>query len=461
MPEVFEKPIVSLKPKPDTESRSIDQPRYRFRENPDAALCHIALARKPPKPFVFKGFGDFSTVRIYRLVPVPAPLQCAPRKPAPVAHPRILPNASKRTVTLSTETDVNKFLISIEIPEVGQKLGDVGRIKSLEVSAARISAEIELGFPGERAFEAYSAHIAAELQAAAGIDDIDIKLSTGIVAHGVQRNLKPLKNVRNVIAVASGKGGVGKSTVAANLALSLVADGASVGMLDADIYGPSQPHMLGIAGAQPVSPDGKIMAPLEAHGLQVMSIGFLVDPDQPMVWRGPMVTSALSQLLHQTEWRDLDYLIVDMPPGTGDIQLTLSQQVPVSGAVIVTTPQDIAAIDARKGLTMFRKVSIPVLGVIENMSTHVCSDCGFEESIFGTGAGERMAEDFDIGLLGTLPLEAKIRERTDAGNPTVVSDPDTPAADAYRAAARRMTATLSLQGKDYSSKFPKIVVEDS
>ena len=364
-------------------------------------------------------------------------------------------------MTLSTETDVSKFLISINLPEVGQKLGDVGRIRNLEVSEARISAQIELGFPAERAFDALSAHIAAALRDAVGVDDIDIQLSTAIVAHGVQRNLKPLANVRNVIAVASGKGGVGKSTVAANLALALVADGASVGMLDADIYGPSQPHMLGIAGEQPVSQDGKSMAPLVAHELQVMSIGFLVDPDQPMVWRGPMVTSALSQLLHQTEWRDLDYLIVDMPPGTGDIQLTLSQQVPVSGAVIVTTPQDIAAIDARKGLAMFRKVSIPVLGVIENMSTHVCSSCGFEESIFGEGGGERMAEDFDIELIGQLPLDAKIREQTDLGNPTVKSDPDTAAAHAYRVAARRMTAKLSVQGKDYSAKFPKIVVEES
>jgi len=364
-------------------------------------------------------------------------------------------------VTLSTETDVNKFLISIELPEVHQKLGDVGRISGLETSETRISAQIELGFPAECAFENISAHIGTAVREKTGVDDVDIQLSTSIVAHGVQRNLKPLENVRNVIAVASGKGGVGKSTVAVNLALSLVADGASVGMLDADIYGPSQPHMLGIAGAQPVSQDGKSMAPLEAHGLQVMSIGFLVDPDQPMVWRGPMVTSALSQLLHQTEWRDLDYMIVDMPPGTGDIQLTLSQQVPVSGAVIVTTPQDIAAIDARKGLTMFRKVSIPVLGVIENMSTHVCSSCGFEESIFGAGGGDRMAEDFDIAVLGQLPLEAKIREQTDAGNPTVVSDPDSAAADAYRAAARRMTARLAVQGRDYSSKFPKIVVEES
>jgi ATP-binding protein involved in chromosome partitioning len=277
----------------------------------------------------------------------------------------------------------------------------------------------------------------------------------------VQRNLKPLAAIRNVIAVASGKGGVGKSTVAVNLALALAADGARVGILDADIYGPSQPHMLGLVGEQPISNDGKTMQPLESCGLQVMSIGFLVNPDQPMVWRGPMVTSALNQLLHQTEWRDLDYLIVDMPPGTGDIQLTLSQQVPVSGAVIVTTPQDIAAIDARKGLAMFRKVSIPVLGVIENMSTHVCSACGHEEDIFGSGAAERMAVDFKVKVLGSLPLDARIREQTDSGRPTVVADPDSAAADAYRSASRKMAAELASQDRDYAAKFPRIVVEDS
>ena len=374
---------------------------------------------------------------------------------------RILPNASERTVTPSAESEVNKFLISIELPELGQRLGDVGRIRELEASDTRISAQIELGFPLQRAFATVSEHIAAAVSSATGVEDVAITLSTGIVAHGVQRNLKPFENVRNLIAVASGKGGVGKSTVAVNLALALSADGANVGILDADIYGPSQPHMLGLVGEQPVSQDGETMAPLEAHGLQVMSIGFLVDPDQPMVWRGPMVTSALNQLLRQTQWRDLDYLIVDMPPGTGDIQLTLSQQVPVSGAVIVTTPQDIAAIDARKGLTMFRKVSIPVLGVIENMSTHVCSSCGHEDAIFGEGAGERMAEDFDVALLGRLPLDASIRAQTDAGCPTVASDPDASTSDAYRLAARRMAAALAKQGKDYSSKFPKFVVEDS
>ena len=348
---------------------------------------------------------------------------------------------------LSTETDVKKLLNSLELPEVHQTLGDVGQIKGLEVSAAQISAQIELDFPAARAFAEYSAHIATALRSATGIDDVTVDLSTAIDSHGVQRNLKPLDNIRNVIAVASGKGGVGKSTVAVNLALALVADGAKVGLLDADIYGPSQPHMVGLVGEQPQSEDGKSMEPLEALGLQVMSIGFLVEQDQPMVWRGPMVTSALNQLLQQTLWRNLDYLVVDMPPGTG--------------ALIVTTPQDIAAIDARKGLAMFRKVSIPILGVIENMSTHVCSSCGHEESIFGEGGAARMAEDFDVAVLGQIPLDGKIREQTDAGHPTVVSDPDSPTADAFRAAARRMTARLAVRGKDYSRMFPKIVVEQS
>jgi ATP-binding protein involved in chromosome partitioning len=232
-----------------------------------------------------------------------------------------------------------------------------------------------------------------------------------------------------------------------------------VGLLDADIYGPSQPHMVGLAGERPTSGDGQTMEPIDALGLQVMSIGFLIDPDEPMVWRGPMVTSALNQLLNQTRWRDLDYLIVDMPPGTGDIQLTLSQQVPVSGAVIVTTPQDIAAIDARKGLAMFRKVSIPVLGVIENMSTHICSNCGHEDAIFGAGGADAISRDFKVDMLGQLPLDARIREQADSGHPTVASDPDSAAADAYRTTARRMAARLALQGRDYSSKFPKIVVE--
>jgi len=362
-------------------------------------------------------------------------------------------------VTLSTESDVKNLLNSIELPETGKKIADVGRILECRQTQQGLDAHIELGFPAAGAHDAYRQAIRAALAADGAQQVADIRFSTRIVAHGVQRNLQPLQQVRNVIAVASGKGGVGKSTVAVNLALALHADGASVGLLDADIYGPSQPQMLGLAGQQPTSIDGKTMQPLQAYGLQTMSIGFLVDPDQPMVWRGPMVTSALNQLLQQTTWHDLDYLIVDMPPGTGDIQLTLSQQVPVSGAVIVTTPQDIALLDARKGLAMFRKVSVPVLGVVENMSTHVCSACGHTEAIFGTGGGERMAADFKVELLGALPLDARIRQQTDSGRPTVVADPDSAAAQEYFRAARRMSAILATQGKDYSSKFPKIVVE--
>ena len=364
-------------------------------------------------------------------------------------------------MTPSTETEVDKLLKSIELAVLGAAVGDVASVRGLAASDSRIRAEVQFGLPVAGLRDEISAELADRVRTATGVDDVEVAVSTRIVAHGVQRNLKPLESVRNVIAVASGKGGVGKSTVAVNLALALAGDGARTGLLDADIYGPSQPSMLGLAGRKPVSHDGKTMQPLEAYGLQVMSIGFLIDPDQPMVWRGPMVTSALNQLLHQTEWDDLDYMIVDMPPGTGDIQLTLSQQVPVSGAVIVTTPQDIAAIDARKGLAMFRKVAIPVLGVIENMSTYTCSRCGHEEAIFGAGGAATMARDFDVEVLGTLPLDGRIREQTDSGSPTVVADPGSAAARAYVAAARRTAAVLATKGKDYAAKFPKIVVEDS
>ena len=364
-------------------------------------------------------------------------------------------------MTPSTESDVKKFLNSIELPEIGRTLADVARVLDVSASESRVQAQIELGFPAQTRLGEFRDHIVAAVRAETGCTEVDIDFTTNIVAHGVQRNLKPLENIRNVIAIASGKGGVGKSTVAVNLALALSAEGANVGLLDADIYGPSQPQMVGLAGTQPQSEDGKTMRPLQAHGLQVMSIGFLIDADTPMIWRGPMVTSALQQLLHQTTWEDLDYLIVDMPPGTGDIQLTLSQQVPVSGAVIVTTPQNIATLDARKGLAMFRKVSIPVLGVIENMSTHVCSACGHEEPIFGAGGGEEIAADFDVELLEQLPLDARIRQQTDIGQPTVLVDPDSTAGVAYRRAALNMAAAQAAQGRDYAAKFPKIVVEDS
>jgi len=273
--------------------------------------------------------------------------------------------------------------------------------------------------------------------------------------------MQALPNVKNIIAIASGKGGVGKSTLAANLALALQAQGARVGLLDADIYGPSQPTMMGSASLKPDSPDGKSVQPLVVHGLQTMSIGYLVEAsDQPMVWRGPMVTSALMQLLTQTLWDKLDFLLIDLPPGTGDIQLTLSQKIPVNGAVIVTTPQDIACIDARKGLQMFNKVKVPVLGIVENMSTHICTHCGHADAIFGVGGGESMAKEYNVRLLGQIPLAAEIRAHTDAGKPTVAADPDGPLARAYLDVATAMKEQLALQPKNYASKFPKIVIEN-
>ncbi len=326
-----------------------------------------------------------------------------------------------------------------------------------EISDSGTEIELQLGFPAQGIQAQLEDRIREQIPAG----NIDVRVESKITAHGVQRNLKPLANVKNIIAIASGKGGVGKSTTAANIALALAADGASVGVLDADIYGPSQPLMLGLAGQRPTSTDGQSMQPLLAHGVQVMSIGFLIDHDQPMVWRGPMVTTALNQLLNQTQWDDIDYLIVDMPPGTGDIQLTLSQQVPVSGAVIVTTPQDIALLDARKGLQMFRKVAVPILGIIENMSSHICTECGHEEPTFGSGGGRQMAADFDVELLGQLPLDVRIREQADSGEPSVIAEPDGPHAQAYRQTARRMAALLAMQDKDYSHRFPKIVVEES
>ncbi len=377
-----------------------------------------------------------------------------------LADREMVPNEYLQSVTLSAESDLKAALEATPLPEIDCCLGDVGRVRAITLGRGEARVEIELGLPLAGLAGAIEEQLAAVVRDSSGGLRARLEMRTAIVAHGVQPGLKPLAGVSNIIAVASGKGGVGKSTTAANLALALAADGAAVGVLDADIYGPSQPLMLGVADERPVSEDGKTLRPLAAHGLQVMSIGFLVDADQPMVWRGPMVTSALNQLLTQTRWENLDYLVVDMPPGTGDIQLTLSQRVPVSGAVIVTTPQDLALADARKGLQMFRKVSVPVLGIVENMSTHVCSNCGFEEPLFGSGGGRRMAEDYDVPLLGQLPLAIEIREQTDGGRPTVVADPDGAAAVAYRRTARRMAARLAMQARDYSSRFPKIVVED-
>jgi ATP-binding protein involved in chromosome partitioning len=322
-----------------------------------------------------------------------------------------------------------------------------------------VSLDVELGFPVGDYTQELTQKLRELIKAVPGVSDARVRISSNVLSHAVQRNLTPLPGVKNIVAVASGKGGVGKSTVAVNLALALAGDGARVGMLDADIYGPSQPRMLGLSG-RPNSRDGKHIEPMVAYGVQCMSIGFLVDTETPMVWRGPMVTQALVQLIGDTLWKDLDYLIVDMPPGTGDIALTLSQKVPVSGAVIVTTPQEIALLDARKGLKMFQKVEVNVLGVVENMSTHVCSHCGLEEHIFGEGGGERLAQQYAVPFLGSLPLDLGIREQTDAGRPTVVAEPSGTIAQRYRDIARRTAARLALSGKDYAGAFPKIVVED-
>ena len=358
-----------------------------------------------------------------------------------------------------TAEDVKARLSAVIDPNTQKDFVTSRSIKNIKVEGADISLDVELGYPARSQIEAIRKDVTAALQLIPGAGAISANVYSKIISHTVQRGVKLMPNVKNIIAVASGKGGVGKSTTAVNLALALAAEGASVGVLDADIYGPSQPMMLGITG-RPESKDGKTMEPLENHGVQVSSIGFMIDPDEPMVWRGPMVVQALTQLLEQTNWRDLDYLIVDMPPGTGDIQLTLSQKVPVTGAVIVTTPQDIALLDARKGLKMFEKVGIPILGVVENMSTHICSNCGHAEAIFGHGGGEKMCADFGVDFLGALPLTMAIREQTDSGRPTVVAEPDGPVALVYKEIARKVAVKVAEKAKDMTSKFPSIVIKN-
>jgi ATP-binding protein involved in chromosome partitioning len=360
-----------------------------------------------------------------------------------------------------TEAQVQEVLKSSIDPTTGKDYVAGKAVKSVKVSGNDVQVEIVLGYPAGGVLEAVRSQIGAALRGIPGVGNVNVSTGFKIASHAVQGGVKLIPGVRNIVAVASGKGGVGKSTVAVNLALALAAEGAKAGILDADIYGPSQPLMLGLQGERPRSPDNKTLEPMEAHGLQAMSIGFLIDMDQPMVWRGPMVTQALEQLLRDTNWRDLDFLVVDMPPGTGDIQLTLAQKVPVTGAVIVTTPQDIALLDARKGLKMFEKVNIPILGVVENMAMHVCSNCGHEEHIFGTGGGERMARDYGVTLLGSLPLDIRIREQADSGNPTVVSDPDSRAAQIYREIARKVGVKTAEKAQDYSAAFPKIVIQNT
>ncbi len=357
-------------------------------------------------------------------------------------------------------TQIEEAIKGYTDPYLEKDLVSAKAVKDIKVDGDKAVVDVVLGFPAE----GYKAELADKLKekitAVEGINDATVNVSHKIEAHSTQKGVEPIKGVKNIIAVASGKGGVGKSTTSVNLALALAAEGATVGILDADIYGPSQPRMLGIS-QQPESKDGKTLEPLENHGIQSMSIGYLIDEETPMIWRGPMVTQALEQLLNDTNWRDVDYLVIDLPPGTGDTQLTLAQKVPVTGAVIVTTPQDIALLDARKGLKMFEKVEVPVLGIIENMSIHICSNCGHEEHIFGAGGGERMAEENDVDLLGALPLDKSIRETTDGGKPSVVSDPDGRIAQIYRDIARRVAAKLSLKTKDYSASFPKIVIQNN
>lgn len=358
-------------------------------------------------------------------------------------------------MSLSAER-VNEVLATVIDPNTGKDLVSSRSARNVKVDGSRVSLDVELGYPAASQVELVRGLVIDALQRA-GAGNVSANVTMKIVAHTVQRGLKVLPNVKNIIAVSSGKGGVGKSTVAVNLALALAAEGAQVGVLDADIYGPSQPMMLGING-KPESADGKTMEPLTNHGVQAMSIGFLIDTDQPMVWRGPMVTQALQQLLGQTNWKDVDYLVIDMPPGTGDIQLTLAQQVPVTGAIIVTTPQDIALIDAKKGLKMFEKVNVPILGLVENMATHVCSNCGHVEHIFGSGGADAMGREYDVEVLGSLPLDIRIREQTDAGRPTVVAEPDSEIASTYRAIARKVAVKIAEKAKDMSLKMPTIKV---
>ncbi|MEI7464973.1 MAG: iron-sulfur cluster carrier protein ApbC [Burkholderiales bacterium] len=357
----------------------------------------------------------------------------------------------------ATEPALLEALTSVVDPNTGRDFVSTKQLKNLRIDGGDVAFDVELGYPAKSQFPALRTALIAAAQTVAGVQNISVNLGIKIVAHAVQRGVQLLPNVKNIVAVASGKGGVGKSTTAVNLALALAAEGARVGILDADIYGPSQPMMMGLDG-RPDSADGKTMEPLQNYGVQVMSIGFLVEADSPMVWRGPMATQALDQLLRQTNWGDLDYLIVDMPPGTGDIQLSLSQKVPLTGAVIVTTPQDIALLDAKKGIRMFEKVGVPILGIVENMAVHVCEKCGHVEHIFGEDGGKHLAADYKTDYLGALPLNLSIRVQADSGRPSVVAEPDGEIAGLYKAVARRVAVKTAERAKDFSARFPSITI---
>ncbi len=360
-------------------------------------------------------------------------------------------------MSIVTEAALLAALKTVVDPHTAKDFVTGRQIRNLKIEADEVAFDVEFGYPAKSLHAALRRQFIAAARSVPGVGNVSVNIVTRITAHAVQRGVQLLPGVKNIIAVASGKGGVGKSTTAANLALALAAEGATVGVLDADIYGPSQPMMLGISG-RPESVDGQSMEPMSGHGLQVASIGFLVDPDQAMIWRGPMATQALDQLLRQTNWKDVDYLIVDMPPGTGDIQLTLSQRVPITGVIIITTPQDIALLDAKKGLTMFEKVGVPILGLVENMAVYCCPNCGHTEHIFGADGGKKMAEQYKLDYLGALPLNMSIREQADSGRPTVVADPDSEIAAIYKAVARAVAVKIADKAKDFSSKFPTIKV---
>ncbi len=356
-----------------------------------------------------------------------------------------------------TEQQVMDAIKGVNDPNTGRDFVSARAIKNMNVVDGDVAFELELGYPAKSQVADMRKALVGAVRGLPGVHNVSVNISTKISAHAVQRGVQLLPGVKNIVAVASGKGGVGKSTTAVNLALALAAEGASVGLLDADIYGPSVPMMMGISG-KPESDDGKTMDPLENYGVQVMSIGFLVAQDEAMIWRGPMATQALEQLLRQTNWRELDYLIVDMPPGTGDIQLTLSQRVPMTGAVIVTTPQDIALLDARKGIKMFEKVGVPILGIVENMAAHVCSQCGHVEHVFGADGGKRMAAEYTMAYLGALPLNMQIRLQADNGRPSVVAEPEGEVAAIYKAVARQVAVAIAAKNRDFSSKFPSIKI---
>ena len=357
--------------------------------------------------------------------------------------------------------DITAHLATCLDPHSGHSFVSDKAIKNIKVTGDAVSLDLVLGYPAQSQHAALKAQVEAHLLTLEGVSRAEVTASSQITAHAVQRGVPLLAGVKNIIAIASGKGGVGKSTTTVNLALALAAEGARVGILDADIYGPSLPLLMGAQGMRPDSPEGKSLVPVTRLGVQTMSMGYLVEEDQAMVWRGPMVTQALMQLLNDTRWDALDYLLIDMPPGTGDVQLTLSQKIPVTGAVIVTTPKDIALLDAKKGLKMFEKVGVPVLGLVENMSTHICSQCGHAEAIFGEGGAAKMAAQYGLAVLGQLPLDLAIRQDADQGLPTVAATPDGEVAAIYKAIARRVAVRVAEKARDFSAKLPKIVIQQN